>query len=98
MHPTILATSFELSPLTIAMCAAGIVLFLIGVWAAKNEIAGARGLDKIVALSNVCIECDAASAIIASSYCRDVDVCGIDELWPGCRKPACRTTGDSCFY
>jgi uncharacterized membrane protein len=30
------------------------VLFLIGVLAAKNDIAEARGLDKIVALANLC--------------------------------------------
>src|SRR5262249_42862852 len=29
-------------------------LFLIGVWAAKNEIAEVRGPDKMVALSNLC--------------------------------------------
>lgn len=38
----------------VAMCSAGIALFLIGVLAAKNDIAEARGLDKIVALSNLC--------------------------------------------
>ncbi len=37
-----------------AMCSAGIVLFVIGVLAAKNDFAAARGLDKIVALSNLC--------------------------------------------
>jgi uncharacterized membrane protein len=36
------------------MCSAGIVVFLIGILAAKNDIAQARGLDKIVALSNLC--------------------------------------------
>ena len=40
--------------IAVAMCSAGIALFLIGVSAAKNQIAEARGLDKIVALSNVC--------------------------------------------
>jgi len=54
MHPTILATFFETSPTVIAMCTAGIALFLIGAWAAKNEIANARSLGKIVALSNLC--------------------------------------------
>jgi uncharacterized membrane protein len=38
----------------IAMCSAGIVLLVIGVLAAKKDIAGARGLDRIVALSNLC--------------------------------------------
>jgi len=36
------------------MCSAGILLFLIALWAAKIDIARARGLDKIVALSNLC--------------------------------------------
>ena len=36
------------------MCGAGILLFLIALWAAKSDIAQARGLDKIVALSNLC--------------------------------------------
>ncbi len=54
MHATVLATLFETSPTVVAMCAAGIALFSIGGWAAKNQIAEARGLDKIVALSNLC--------------------------------------------
>ena len=54
MHSTTLATVFEMSPTVVAMCSAGIALFLIGVLAAKNEIAEARSLDKIVALGNVC--------------------------------------------
>jgi len=36
------------------MCSAGILVFLIALWAAKADIARARGLDKIVALSNLC--------------------------------------------
>lgn len=54
MHSAILATFFETLRTAVAMCSAGIALFLIGVLAAKNEIAEARGLDKIVALSNLC--------------------------------------------
>jgi uncharacterized membrane protein len=42
------------SPTVISMCSAGIVLFMIALWAAKADIARARGLDKIVALSNLC--------------------------------------------
>ncbi len=38
----------------VAMCSAGIALFLIGGVAARREVAGARGLDKIVALTNLC--------------------------------------------
>jgi uncharacterized membrane protein YphA (DoxX/SURF4 family) len=36
------------------MCVAIIALLLIGLWFAKDEIARARALDKIVALSNLC--------------------------------------------
>src|SRR6516165_4592758 len=45
---------FEASRTAVAMCSNGVALLVIGVWAARNEIAAARGLDKIVALSNVC--------------------------------------------
>jgi len=36
------------------MCAAGILLFAIGLWVAKTDIVSARGLDKIAVLSNLC--------------------------------------------
>jgi uncharacterized membrane protein len=36
------------------MCGAAILLFLIALWAAKTDVARARGLDKIVALGNLC--------------------------------------------
>jgi uncharacterized membrane protein len=53
---TIHSAFFEISPTVVtAMCSAGIALSLIGAWSAKNVIADARGLDKIVALSNLCI-------------------------------------------
>jgi uncharacterized membrane protein len=54
MDSTLLAAFFEISPVAVAMCSAGIAVFLIAVWAAKSEIAKAHGLDKIVALSNLC--------------------------------------------
>jgi len=54
MHTTILATFFENLPPVVWMCSAGILLFLIALWAAKTDIARAGGLDKIVALSNLC--------------------------------------------
>lgn len=54
MHPIILAAFFNISTTAAAMCSAGIAIFLIGAWAAKSDIAEARGLDKIVALSNLC--------------------------------------------
>src|SRR5690349_19029382 len=54
MHPPILAIFLESSRTAVAMCTAGAAVFLIGLWAAKNDIAEARGLDKIVALRNLC--------------------------------------------
>jgi uncharacterized membrane protein len=36
------------------MCTAGVLLFLVALWAAKADIARVRALDKIVALSNLC--------------------------------------------
>ncbi len=44
----------EFSRTPVSMCTAGILLFLIALWAAKAEIARARGLDKVVALSDLC--------------------------------------------
>jgi uncharacterized membrane protein len=54
MHITIFATFFAVSPTVVSMCAAGIVVFVVALWAARTDIAKARGLDKIVALSNLC--------------------------------------------
>ena len=54
MHPVIFATFLQTSRTAVAMCCAGLVVFLIGLLAAKNEIAAAHGLDKIVALRNLC--------------------------------------------
>jgi len=54
MHTTTLATFVEISRTPVSMCTAGILVLLIAVWAAKADAAGARGLDKVVALSNLC--------------------------------------------
>ena len=54
MQITILATVFEISRTAVSMSSAGILLFLIALWAAKTDIAGAGGSDKVVALSNLC--------------------------------------------
>jgi len=54
MHTTILAAFFDFPRTALSMCSAGILLFLIALWAARADIARARGLDKIVALSNLC--------------------------------------------
>lgn len=59
MAPTIAAVllSFfarDVSGTVVGMCAAGVVLLLIGLLAAGREIPEASGLDKIVVLSNMC--------------------------------------------
>jgi uncharacterized membrane protein len=54
MHTTTFATFFQVSRTVVSMCGAGILLFLVALWAAKTDVARARGLDKIVALSNLC--------------------------------------------
>jgi uncharacterized membrane protein len=54
MHLTILAIFLAVSHTVVSMCGAGVALFLIASWAAKTDIAQARGLDKVVALSNLC--------------------------------------------
>ena len=54
MPSTILAAFFVFSRPAVAMCSSGITLFFIGAWAARNDIANSRGLDKILALTNLC--------------------------------------------
>jgi uncharacterized membrane protein len=55
MHPTLLATFFDVPPIIVASCAAGVALLAIGLPAARNGIARARGVDKILALRNLCV-------------------------------------------
>src|ERR1700719_2785002 len=45
MHTTILTKFFEISHIAVAMCSAGILLFLVALWAARSDILRARGLD-----------------------------------------------------
>ncbi len=54
MQTAIPATIFGISRTVISMCAAGILLFIVALWAAKTDIARARGLLKVVALANLC--------------------------------------------
>ena len=54
MQPTILAALIEFPGTAFWMSAAGLALLVIGLLAAKNDIARARGLDRIVALTNLC--------------------------------------------
>jgi len=59
MHLTIPQALFALILLEfprtpVWMCIAGILLFLIALWVSKADLAKAGGLDKVVALSNLC--------------------------------------------
>ena len=54
MQLTILAAFLAASPTVIAMCGAGILIFFVALAAARDDIAQARGVDKVVALSNLC--------------------------------------------
>src|SRR5207245_9930401 len=54
MHTTILAAFFEISRTAVSMCSAGVLLLLVARWAAKTDIARAGGLDKIIAVTNLC--------------------------------------------
>ncbi len=54
MQPTILFVFFDFSSPALWMSVAGLVLLAVGVFAARNDIARARGLDRIVALTNLC--------------------------------------------
>src|SRR5215470_16948171 len=54
MQPTILAALIEFSSPAFWMSIAGLALLVIGLLAAKNDIAQARGLGRIVALTNLC--------------------------------------------
>jgi uncharacterized membrane protein len=54
MHMTILAIFLEISSTAVSMCGAGILLFLVALWAAKTDITRTSGLDRIVVLSNLC--------------------------------------------
>jgi uncharacterized membrane protein len=50
----VLAAFFEFSGPAFWMSVAGLALLVIGLWAAKNDFAQARGLGRIVALTNLC--------------------------------------------
>ena len=52
--PTIIAALFEFPGTAFWMSAAGLALVVIGLWAARHDIAQAHGLRRIVALTNLC--------------------------------------------
>lgn len=54
MQPPTFAALFEFPITAVSMSAAGVAVLLIGLFAARNDIAQARGLDRIVALTNLC--------------------------------------------
>jgi len=54
MQPTILAVFLALSGTALSMSAAGLSLLVIALLAARNNIAQARGIDKVVALTPLC--------------------------------------------
>ncbi|HET8887885.1 MAG TPA: hypothetical protein VFQ41_03205 [Candidatus Angelobacter sp.] len=49
-----LAAFFATSRTAVAMCVAGGAVIVVGTWAARKDLVAARGLDKIVALANLC--------------------------------------------
>src|SRR5579863_8124852 len=54
MHSTVLVAFFEFSRTAVSMSSAGVVLFLVALWAVKIDLVRASGLDKFVALGNLC--------------------------------------------
>src|SRR5215831_11467676 len=45
---------FGISRTVVSTCSAAVVLFVIGVLVAKNDVVQVGGLDKVVALANLC--------------------------------------------
>ncbi len=70
MQTTNLDTLFGISRTVVAMCSAGILVFLVALWAAKTDIARASGLDKVVALSSLCFA--APLAVFGALHLSDV--------------------------
>ncbi len=66
----ILAAFLAFSRTPVSMGAAGTLLFLIALWAAKSDLAQARGLDKVVVLSNLCFA--APLAVFGALHLADV--------------------------
>jgi uncharacterized membrane protein len=54
MRETMLLLFLQFLSTATAMCAAGIAVLLLAAWAAKADVTAARGLDKVVALVNLC--------------------------------------------
>jgi len=54
MQPSSFAVWFGISRTVFLMCGAGIVVCIVALWASRADFARARGLDKVVVLSNLC--------------------------------------------
>ncbi len=52
--PTAAFILSQINPNVLWMPVAALIVFLIGLWTARTEIARARGIDKVVALANLC--------------------------------------------
>lgn len=55
MHPAVLAMFADSAYTAAAMCAAGVAIASIALVAARDEIADARGLERITALRHLCV-------------------------------------------
>jgi hypothetical protein len=55
MQPTILTVFRAFSGSVLSMSSAGLALFGIGLFAARNDIAQSRDVDKIAALTHLCL-------------------------------------------
>jgi len=54
MQATILAAFLEFPSTALSMSAAGLAVLVIGLLAAKNDVAKAHGIDKVIALTHLC--------------------------------------------
>jgi uncharacterized membrane protein len=72
MYSTILAVLLAFSRTPVWMCAAGILVFIIALWAARTDLTQARGLDKVVGLSNLCFA--APLAVFGALHLSDVQI------------------------
>jgi uncharacterized membrane protein len=54
MQPTILALLLEFPGIAVSMSVAGLAALAVGLLAAKNDVAKAHGIDKVVALTRLC--------------------------------------------
>jgi uncharacterized membrane protein len=79
MQPPILLALFSFS-IAFWMTAAGIALLVIGLFAAKNDIAHARGFDRIVALTNLCFAIPLA-IFGAEHFCLGSSMIGLVPLY-----------------